>query len=153
MPFGKELFSSDIRDWGYSFKQDEPYACLFSRLFQLDNEADAMVYFEQYAQQLRPFYESLCQPLSLEELQQLSDCIRSYPGWSPAHIAVEFGRREIFRHNHILRQGSTLSAGGPCSEGAWEGRLGCIGVSLLCCGSWLVGFSLLLQGLQRWCLK
>ncbi|XP_066406262.1 85/88 kDa calcium-independent phospholipase A2 isoform X3 [Molothrus aeneus] len=72
------------------------------RLFQLDNEADALVYFEQYARQLRPFYESSCQPLSLEELQQLSDCIRSYPGWSPAHIAVEFGRRETFRHNHIL---------------------------------------------------
>ncbi|NXH06431.1 PLPL9 phospholipase, partial [Loxia leucoptera] len=76
------------------------------RLFQLDNEADALVYFEQYARQLRPFYESSCQPLSLEELQQLSDCVRSYPGWSPAHIAVEFGRRESFRHNHILRQGA-----------------------------------------------
>uniref|UniRef100_A0A8C5IKJ0 Uncharacterized protein n=1 Tax=Junco hyemalis TaxID=40217 RepID=A0A8C5IKJ0_JUNHY len=76
------------------------------RLFQLDNEADALVYFEQYARQLRPFYESSCQPLSLEELQQLSDCVRSYPGWSPAHIAVEFGRRETFRHNHILRQGA-----------------------------------------------
>ncbi|NXC61873.1 PLPL9 phospholipase, partial [Aleadryas rufinucha] len=75
------------------------------RLFQLDNEADALVYFEQYARQLRPFYESSCQPLSLEELQQLSDCLRSYPSWSPAHIAVEFGRRESFRHNHILRQG------------------------------------------------
>lgn len=72
------------------------------RLFQLDNEADALVYFEQYARQLRPFYESSCQPLSLEELQQLSDCIRSYPGWSPAHIAVEFGRRETFRHNRIM---------------------------------------------------
>lgn len=65
-----------------------------------------MVYFEQYARQLRPFYESSCQPLSLEELQQLSDCIRSYPSWSPAHIAVEFGRRESFQHNHILRQGA-----------------------------------------------
>ncbi|XP_041272641.1 85/88 kDa calcium-independent phospholipase A2 isoform X4 [Onychostruthus taczanowskii] len=72
------------------------------RLFQLDNEADALEYFEQYARQLRPFYESSCQPLSLEELQQLSDCIRSYPGWSPAHLAVEFGRRESFRHNRIL---------------------------------------------------
>ncbi|NXM45829.1 PLPL9 phospholipase, partial [Gymnorhina tibicen] len=76
------------------------------RLFQLDNEADALVYFEQYGRQLRPFYESSCQPLSLEELQQLSDCLRSYPSWSPAHIAVEFGRRESFRHNHILRQGA-----------------------------------------------
>ncbi|XP_027571024.1 85/88 kDa calcium-independent phospholipase A2 isoform X2 [Pipra filicauda] len=72
------------------------------RLFQLDNEADALVLFEQYARQLRPFYESSCQPLSLEELQQLSDLLRSHPSWSAAHVAVEFGRRESFRHNHIL---------------------------------------------------
>lgn len=64
------------------------------------------MYFEQYARQLRPFYESSLQPLSLEELQQLSDCVRSYPSWSPAHIAVEFGRREMFRHNRIVRQGA-----------------------------------------------
>ncbi|XP_017678952.1 PREDICTED: 85/88 kDa calcium-independent phospholipase A2 isoform X2 [Lepidothrix coronata] len=72
------------------------------RLFQLDNEADALLLFEQYARQLRPFYESSCQPLSLEELQQLSDVLRSHPSWSAAHVAVEFGRRESFRHNHIL---------------------------------------------------
>ncbi|XP_071407867.1 85/88 kDa calcium-independent phospholipase A2 isoform X2 [Pithys albifrons albifrons] len=72
------------------------------RLFQLDNEADALLLFEQYARQLRPFYESSCQPLSLEELQQLSDLLRSHPSWSAAHVAVEFGRRESFRHNHIL---------------------------------------------------
>ncbi|XP_074435317.1 85/88 kDa calcium-independent phospholipase A2 isoform X2 [Larus michahellis] len=72
------------------------------RLFQLDNEADALVRFEQYAGQLRPFYESSCQPLSLEELQQLSDCFRNHPSWSSAHVAVEFGHRESFRHNHIL---------------------------------------------------
>lgn len=75
------------------------------------------MYFEQYARQLRPFYESSCQPLSLEELQQLSDCIRSYPSWSPAHIAVEFGRREMFRHNRIVRQGAGCLQGvGPHKE-------------------------------------
>ncbi|XP_064011335.1 85/88 kDa calcium-independent phospholipase A2 isoform X2 [Pogoniulus pusillus] len=72
------------------------------RLFQLDNEADALARFEQYAGQLRPFYESSRQPLLLEELQQLSDCLRSHPSWTPAHVAVEIGHRESFRHNHVL---------------------------------------------------
>ncbi|XP_037245270.1 85/88 kDa calcium-independent phospholipase A2 isoform X2 [Falco rusticolus] len=72
------------------------------RLFQLDNEADALMRFEQYAGQLRPFYESSCQPLSLEDLQQLSDCFRNHPSWSSAHVAVEIGRRENFRHNCVL---------------------------------------------------
>ncbi|XP_071586842.1 85/88 kDa calcium-independent phospholipase A2 isoform X2 [Heliangelus exortis] len=72
------------------------------RLFQLDNEAEALAWFEEYAKHLRPFYESSPQPLSLEDLQQLSDCFRSHPSWSSAHFAVEFGRRENFRHNQIL---------------------------------------------------
>ncbi|XP_052645779.1 85/88 kDa calcium-independent phospholipase A2 isoform X2 [Harpia harpyja] len=72
------------------------------RLFQLDNEADALVHFEQYAGQLRPFYESTRQPLLLEDLQQLSDCFRNHPSWSSAHVAVEIGHRESFRHNHVL---------------------------------------------------
>ncbi|KAM9581921.1 85/88 kDa calcium-independent phospholipase A2 isoform 2-T2 [Guaruba guarouba] len=72
------------------------------RLFQLDNEADALVRFEQYSRLLCPFYETSRQPLSLEELQQLSDCIRNHPTWSSAHIAVEIGRRETFRHNRVL---------------------------------------------------
>ncbi|NXG32502.1 PLPL9 phospholipase, partial [Dromaius novaehollandiae] len=74
------------------------------RLFQLDDETDAVVHFEQYARQLRPFYESSHQPLSLEALQQLSDCFRNHPSWSLAHVAVEIGHRESFRHNHVLRQ-------------------------------------------------
>ncbi|NXE53609.1 PLPL9 phospholipase, partial [Casuarius casuarius] len=74
------------------------------RLFQLDDETDAVVRFEQYARQLRPFYESSHQPLSLEVLQQLSDCFRNHPSWSLAHVAVEIGHRESFRHNHVLRQ-------------------------------------------------
>ncbi|XP_065534409.1 85/88 kDa calcium-independent phospholipase A2 isoform X2 [Lathamus discolor] len=72
------------------------------RLFQLDNEADALVRFEQYSRVLRPFYETSRQPLSLEELQQLSDCIRNHPTWSAAHVAVEIGHRETFRHNHVM---------------------------------------------------
>ncbi|KAM6286793.1 85/88 kDa calcium-independent phospholipase A2 isoform 2-T3 [Spheniscus humboldti] len=72
------------------------------RLFQLDNEADALMRFEQYARQLHPFYESSRQPLLLEDLQQLSDCFRNHPSWSLAHVAVEMGHRESFRHNHVL---------------------------------------------------
>ncbi|KAM9028446.1 85/88 kDa calcium-independent phospholipase A2 isoform 2-T2 [Ara ararauna] len=72
------------------------------RLFQLDNEADALVRFEQYSRLLCPFYETSRQPLSLEELQQLSDCIRNHPTWSSAHVAVEIGRRETFRHNRVV---------------------------------------------------
>uniref|UniRef100_A0A8B9FBK0 phospholipase A2 n=1 Tax=Amazona collaria TaxID=241587 RepID=A0A8B9FBK0_9PSIT len=72
------------------------------RLFQLDNEADALVRFEQYSRLLCPFYETSRQPLSLEELQQLSDCIRNHPTWSSAHVAVEIGHRETFRHNRVI---------------------------------------------------
>ncbi|XP_039581345.1 85/88 kDa calcium-independent phospholipase A2 isoform X2 [Passer montanus] len=99
------------------------------RLFQLDSEADALLCFEQYARQLRPFYESSGQPLSLEELQQLSDCIRSYPGWSPAHLAVEFGRRESFRHNHVLScVNSTASEDGctPLHLACRKGDMECL---------------------------
>lgn len=100
----EELFLLDT--WGgvCFFKQCQACACLPSRLFQLDNEADALARFEQYAGQLRPFYESSRQPLLLEELQQLCDCLRSHPSWTPAHVAVEIGHRESFRHNHVLRQ-------------------------------------------------
>ncbi|NXI48782.1 PLPL9 phospholipase, partial [Chloroceryle aenea] len=76
------------------------------RLFQLDNEADALARFEHYAGHLRPFYEISRQPLSLEDLQQLSDCFRNHPSWSSAHVAVEIGYRESFRHNCVLRQGA-----------------------------------------------
>ncbi|XP_035407841.1 85/88 kDa calcium-independent phospholipase A2 isoform X2 [Cygnus atratus] len=72
------------------------------RLFQLDDEAEALQRFQHYAGHLRPFYESSPQPLALEELQQLCDCLRSHPGWSPAHVAVEIGLLEAFRHNRVL---------------------------------------------------
>lgn len=108
-----EPFLSDTWDGSCSFEQDQYCVCLSSRLFQLDNEADALARFEQYARQLRPFYESSHQPLSLEDLQQLSDCFRNHPSWSSAHVAVEFGHRESFRHNHVLRQGIGGVSGGP----------------------------------------
>uniref|UniRef100_A0ACB8FP94 85/88 kDa calcium-independent phospholipase A2 n=1 Tax=Sphaerodactylus townsendi TaxID=933632 RepID=A0ACB8FP94_9SAUR len=72
------------------------------RLFQLDNEADAIQHFDLYVKQLRPFYESYREPLPLETLQQLTDCFRSHPTWSLAHIAVQVGLLESFRHNRIL---------------------------------------------------
>ncbi|XP_066852476.1 85/88 kDa calcium-independent phospholipase A2 isoform X2 [Anser cygnoides] len=72
------------------------------RLFQLDDEAEALQRFQHYAGHLRPFYESSPQPLGLEELQQLCDCLRSHPSWSPAHVAVEIGLLEAFRHNRVL---------------------------------------------------
>uniref|UniRef100_A0A2D4MBH3 Phospholipase A2 group VI n=1 Tax=Micrurus spixii TaxID=129469 RepID=A0A2D4MBH3_9SAUR len=73
------------------------------RLFQVDSEPSAHEYFDLYAKQLRPFYESYHDPLPLETLQQLTDCLRSHPGWSTAHIAVESGLLGSFRHNLILR--------------------------------------------------
>ncbi|NWR78308.1 PLPL9 phospholipase, partial [Centropus unirufus] len=99
------------------------------RLFQLDNEADALARFEQFSRQLRPFYESSQQPLSLEELQQLSDCFRNHPSWSTAHVAVEIGRRENFRHNHVLRQGA--GRGLRCVNST-ESEDGCTPLHLAC---------------------
>nr|XP_060633015.1 85/88 kDa calcium-independent phospholipase A2 isoform X1 [Anolis sagrei ordinatus]XP_060633016.1 85/88 kDa calcium-independent phospholipase A2 isoform X1 [Anolis sagrei ordinatus]XP_060633017.1 85/88 kDa calcium-independent phospholipase A2 isoform X1 [Anolis sagrei ordinatus]XP_060633018.1 85/88 kDa calcium-independent phospholipase A2 isoform X1 [Anolis sagrei ordinatus] len=85
------------------------------RLFQVDNEADANLYFEMYAKQLRPFYESYREPLSVETLQQLLDCFRSNPNWSMAHIAVELGLMESFRHNHILSCINSNSGENECT--------------------------------------
>uniref|UniRef100_A0A8C6N6B3 phospholipase A2 n=1 Tax=Melopsittacus undulatus TaxID=13146 RepID=A0A8C6N6B3_MELUD len=85
------------------------------RLFQLDNEADALVRFEQYSRLLRPFYETSRQPLSLEELQQLSDCIRNHPTWSAAHVAVEIGHRETFRHNHVMSCVNSVDSEDGCT--------------------------------------
>ncbi|KFV68887.1 85/88 kDa calcium-independent phospholipase A2 [Dryobates pubescens] len=99
------------------------------RLFQLDSEADALARFEQYAGRLRPFYESSHQPLSLEDLQQLSDCFRNHPSWTPAHVAVEIGRHESFRHNHVLRQGVER---GLCCVNSTESENGCTPMHLAC---------------------
>uniref|UniRef100_A0A670XYT1 phospholipase A2 n=1 Tax=Pseudonaja textilis TaxID=8673 RepID=A0A670XYT1_PSETE len=76
------------------------------RLFQVDSEPSAREYFDLYAKQLRPFYESYRDPLPLETVQQLTDCLRSHPSWSIAHIAVESGLLGSFRHNLILSNSS-----------------------------------------------
>ncbi|XP_049740377.1 85/88 kDa calcium-independent phospholipase A2 isoform X4 [Elephas maximus indicus] len=72
------------------------------RLFQLEVEADALVNFQQYSSQLLPFYESSPQVLNVEVLQHLTDLIRNHPSWSAAHLAVELGIRECFRHSRII---------------------------------------------------
>ncbi|NXC43976.1 PLPL9 phospholipase, partial [Penelope pileata] len=105
------------------------------RLFQLDNEAEALERFEHYAGHLRPFYESSPQPLSLEDLQQLSDCLRSHPSWSSAHMAVELGLREAFRHNRVLScVNSTDSEDGctPLHLACRKGDMGCLQELLEC---------------------
>ncbi|XP_037016171.2 85/88 kDa calcium-independent phospholipase A2 isoform X1 [Artibeus jamaicensis] len=72
------------------------------RLFQLEAEADALAYFQQFSAQLPPFYESSVHVLQVEVLQQLTDLIRSHPSWSVAHLAVELGIRECFHHSRII---------------------------------------------------
>ncbi|XP_068108190.1 85/88 kDa calcium-independent phospholipase A2 isoform X2 [Hyperolius riggenbachi] len=85
------------------------------RLFQLDSEAAALQQFQEYAVKLRPFYESARQGLRLDMIQQLTDCLRSHPGWSLAHVAVEMGLRESFRHNGILRSVNSTECDGGCT--------------------------------------
>nr|XP_020643239.1 85/88 kDa calcium-independent phospholipase A2 isoform X1 [Pogona vitticeps]XP_020643240.1 85/88 kDa calcium-independent phospholipase A2 isoform X1 [Pogona vitticeps]XP_020643241.1 85/88 kDa calcium-independent phospholipase A2 isoform X1 [Pogona vitticeps]XP_020643242.1 85/88 kDa calcium-independent phospholipase A2 isoform X1 [Pogona vitticeps]XP_020643243.1 85/88 kDa calcium-independent phospholipase A2 isoform X1 [Pogona vitticeps]XP_020643244.1 85/88 kDa calcium-independent phospholip len=85
------------------------------RLFQIDNEGDANEHFDLYVKLLRPFYESYRNPLALETLQQLTDCFRSHPSWSLAHIAVEVGLLESFRHNHILSCVNSNSSENECT--------------------------------------
>ncbi|XP_034259609.1 85/88 kDa calcium-independent phospholipase A2 isoform X2 [Pantherophis guttatus] len=85
------------------------------RLFQVDSEPSACEYFDLYANQLRPFYESYHDPLSLETLQQLTDCLRSHPSWSLAHIAVESGLLGSFRHNLILSCINSNSSDNECT--------------------------------------
>ncbi|XP_004700304.1 85/88 kDa calcium-independent phospholipase A2 isoform X2 [Echinops telfairi] len=72
------------------------------RLFQLETEADALVNFQHYSAQLQPFYESSPHVLQTEVLQQLTDLIRNHPSWSVAHMAVELGIRECFRHSRVI---------------------------------------------------
>ncbi|XP_061495092.1 85/88 kDa calcium-independent phospholipase A2 isoform X2 [Rhineura floridana] len=85
------------------------------RLFQVDHEVYAFEHFELYVKQLRPFYESYHDPLALETLQQLTDCFRSHPRWSLAHVAVEVGLLESFRHNHILSCINSNSCDDECT--------------------------------------
>nr|XP_033785417.1 85/88 kDa calcium-independent phospholipase A2 isoform X5 [Geotrypetes seraphini] len=73
------------------------------RLFQLSSEPDAVQHFLEYSQKLRPFYECSREVLKTDALQQLTECLRNHPAWSLAHVAVEMGLRDSFKHNYILR--------------------------------------------------
>ncbi|XP_054844650.1 85/88 kDa calcium-independent phospholipase A2 isoform X2 [Eublepharis macularius] len=99
------------------------------RLFQIDNETDAIQHFDLYVKLLRPFYESYRDPLPLETLQQLTDCFRNHPTWSLAHIAVEVGLLESFRHNRILSCMNSNDSEDGCSPlhiACQKGDLGCL---------------------------
>ncbi|XP_055519327.1 85/88 kDa calcium-independent phospholipase A2 isoform X1 [Leucoraja erinacea] len=73
------------------------------RLFQLSSEIEARTVFVQFAEKMRPFYEISPESLKLDTVQQLTDCLRSHPTWPLAHVAVEMGMKDSFRHNHIMR--------------------------------------------------
>ncbi|XP_078387742.1 85/88 kDa calcium-independent phospholipase A2 isoform X2 [Cetorhinus maximus] len=72
------------------------------RLFQLSSEVEARTVFLQFATKMRPFYEVSPDTLKVDTVQQLTDCLRSHPNWPLAHVAVEMGMKESFRHNHIM---------------------------------------------------
>ncbi|XP_048473554.1 85/88 kDa calcium-independent phospholipase A2 isoform X2 [Rhincodon typus] len=72
------------------------------RLFQVSSEVEAKAMFVQFATKIRPFYEISPDSLKVDTVQQLTDCLRSHPNWSLAHVAVEMSMKESFRHNHIM---------------------------------------------------
>ncbi|KAI6079414.1 85/88 kDa calcium-independent phospholipase A2 isoform X1 [Aix galericulata] len=99
------------------------------RLFQLEDEAEALQRFQHYAGHLWPFYESCPEPLTPELLQQLCDCLRGHPAWSPAHVAAELGLLQAFRHNGVL--GCVNSPDGedgctPLQLACRRGDVGCL---------------------------
>ncbi|XP_066452352.1 85/88 kDa calcium-independent phospholipase A2 isoform X2 [Eleutherodactylus coqui] len=85
------------------------------RLFQLDSETEALHQFQEYATKMRPFYESSRQGLRLDTVQLLTDCLRGHPNWSLAHVAVEMGFRESFKHNGILRSVNSTECDVGCT--------------------------------------
>uniref|UniRef100_A0A4W3GN38 phospholipase A2 n=1 Tax=Callorhinchus milii TaxID=7868 RepID=A0A4W3GN38_CALMI len=72
------------------------------RLFQLSLEVEARPMFVEFGKKLRPFYEISPALLGVDSVQKLTDCLRSHPQWSLAHVAVEMGLKDSFRHNHIM---------------------------------------------------
>uniref|UniRef100_A0A452HN76 phospholipase A2 n=1 Tax=Gopherus agassizii TaxID=38772 RepID=A0A452HN76_9SAUR len=112
--------SKNARSWDCLLVNPQSHLVAF-RLFQLDNETDAIERFEQYARRLRPFYESSPQPLQLEVLQQLSDCFRNHPYWSLAHVAVETELPGSFQHNRILSCVNSTE----CEDGCTPLQLAC----------------------------
>ncbi|XP_069593063.1 85/88 kDa calcium-independent phospholipase A2 isoform X2 [Ranitomeya imitator] len=91
------------------------------RLFQLDSETEALRLFQEYATKMRPFYESSRHGLRLDTVQLLTDCLRGHPNWSLAHVAVELGLRESFKHNGILRSVNSTE----CDDGCTPLHLAC----------------------------
>ncbi|XP_073500388.1 85/88 kDa calcium-independent phospholipase A2 isoform X2 [Phyllobates terribilis] len=91
------------------------------RLFQLDSETEALRLFQEYATKMRPFYESSRHGLRLDTVQLLTDCLRGHPSWSLAHVAVELGLRESFKHNCILRSVNSTE----CDDGCTPLHLAC----------------------------
>ncbi|XP_077133553.1 85/88 kDa calcium-independent phospholipase A2 isoform X2 [Ranitomeya variabilis] len=91
------------------------------RLFQLDSETEALRLFQEYATKMRPFYESSRHDLRLDTVQLLTDCLRGHPNWSLAHVAVELGLRESFKHNGILRSVNSTE----CDDGCTPLHLAC----------------------------
>uniref|UniRef100_A0A8C0IWU3 phospholipase A2 n=1 Tax=Chelonoidis abingdonii TaxID=106734 RepID=A0A8C0IWU3_CHEAB len=112
--------NKNARSWDCLLVNPQSHLVAF-RLFQLDNETDAIERFEQYARRLRPFYESSPQPLQLEVLQQLSDCFRNHPHWSLAHVAVETELPGSFQHNRILSCVNSTE----CEDGCTPLQLAC----------------------------
>lgn len=90
----------------------------------MPSEEDALNWFPQFALKLRPFYETARPQLKAETLQTITDCLRSHPDWSSAHIAVETGLRDCLKHNYTLRSGPEDGAGGQGRDFTTEGELG-----------------------------
>ncbi|CAJ0951401.1 unnamed protein product [Ranitomeya imitator] len=90
-------------------------------LMALDSETEALRLFQEYATKMRPFYESSRHGLRLDTVQLLTDCLRGHPNWSLAHVAVELGLRESFKHNGILRSVNSTE----CDDGCTPLHLAC----------------------------
>ncbi|XP_028935263.1 85/88 kDa calcium-independent phospholipase A2 isoform X1 [Ornithorhynchus anatinus] len=85
------------------------------RLFQLDTEEEAFSTFQTFSKKLVPFYESSEKTLHEDVVQQLTDCIRSHPSWSVAHLAVELGIRDCFHHNHVVSSANSSEQEEGCT--------------------------------------
>ncbi|XP_029446020.1 85/88 kDa calcium-independent phospholipase A2 isoform X3 [Rhinatrema bivittatum] len=85
------------------------------RLFQLSSESEAVQRFLELSQKLRPFYECSREALKVDTLQQLTDCFRNHPNWSLAHVAVETGLQNSFKHNDIVRSVNSTESEDGCT--------------------------------------